>query len=407
MDWHRFKQENWRQRPCVIPQVERSIGGEAECRRAVQSLASLTRHDATAHAPRLILDKGIGEFFFHTGEFTKAPTLRSALEKVAQSEAAEESYLVVNNVQALDSELYLNCLGLLEEMYEVLGRPAGGALLDLFAGTHRKSPLGLHKDSQEVFTFVVEGEKTFYAWPFDAFAQRKGLSQRQADVTVPLDEVDPTDYLNSAIELRARPGDLIYWPASHWHVALSPSSTFSTTLALGLFPHSEKPFFLANRVAEQLTEEGIYHDLSQTSGPLSTASEHGVRWQQSWFDHPSFQERLHREWARWHSACGFSHIPNLGAKPLLDPNQPLHREGRGMFQWMEEDDALAVYWAGQDFRFVKTKEMTALLSCLEESEPRTLAEFLAGAERPHTTAETKTQLATAVFVLYHAGFLTQ
>ena len=79
--------------------------------------------------------------------------------------------------------------------------------------------MGLHKDTQEVFGFVVRGEKTILAWPFDYFLSRvEGVptASRYFQVQLP---VDYRKFRKDALVLRARAGDIIYWPSDYWHIA--------------------------------------------------------------------------------------------------------------------------------------------------------------------------------------------
>src|SRR5436853_158779 len=82
---------------------------------------------------------------------------------------------VPNAFQALHEGIWRRSLGFLEGLYGEVGIPYGGALIDLITGSYTRSFLGFHKDDQDVFTFVIEGNKRLVAWPFETFRDVAGL----------------------------------------------------------------------------------------------------------------------------------------------------------------------------------------------------------------------------------------
>lgn len=157
--------------------------------------------------------------------------------------------IAVNHLQAGSSVLFGRVVPFLDALYSRIGVPTGGALLDLFAGTYRQSFVGLHKDEQDVFTFVLSGRKRFLLWPFETLADRFGVGEGARFRPHTLTEWGGRleTLRDDAMVVEAGPRDVIYWPSSYWHIAESDGA-FVSTLALGIFPRT-KPVLLGEALA--------------------------------------------------------------------------------------------------------------------------------------------------------------
>ncbi len=143
--------------------------------------------------------------------------------------------LMVTHMQAGNPGIWSAITAFLQDVRRWIPFPVPRAFLDLFYGSYSSSFTGIHKDTQEIFAFVVRGEKRILAWPYDYFLSRvKGLSpgDRYFHTRLPL---DPGDYRKDALVLDARPGDVIYWPSDYWHVSEAQPGRFSAMLSLGIF----------------------------------------------------------------------------------------------------------------------------------------------------------------------------
>ena len=98
----------------------------------------------------------------------------------------------------------------LKGLYEIEGVPARAEAV-LFLGDYSRTHEGVHRDTGSVFCFVVDGTKRMRLWPADGVkscSPRRGPGPRE-------------DYPEHSLCLEGQPGDVIYWPASYWHVAES------------------------------------------------------------------------------------------------------------------------------------------------------------------------------------------
>lgn len=85
--------------------------------------------------------------------------------------------------------------------------------LDCFLGTYRMTPFGVHRDRASVFSWCLEGERTYLTWPPD-------YPWPEGDLFVP-DESRLKRHLAAAERFQVGPGELFYWPSNRWHVVLS------------------------------------------------------------------------------------------------------------------------------------------------------------------------------------------
>lgn len=172
--------------------------------------------------------------------------------------------LMVTQMQAVDPGIWSPLAAFLQDGREWLGLPFPRAFLDLFYGNYASKFTGLHKDTQEIVAFVVRGEKRMLAWPFDYFVGKvKGLSSGHRYFNKRL-EIDHRKYRKDAIVLDAKAGDVIYWPADHWHVA-EPRGGFSAMVSLGLF----RPETLGGRHphADHLTSQDMTNVVAGADAP--------------------------------------------------------------------------------------------------------------------------------------------
>ncbi len=90
---------------------------------------------------------------------------------------------------------------------------------DTFVGNYAATPFGIHRDAASVFSFVLQGQRTYCFWPMEA------IEPTSPDLHLPDREVLER-HLGTAERFTAGPGDLIYWPSNRWHVILSDGQPF-------------------------------------------------------------------------------------------------------------------------------------------------------------------------------------
>jgi len=129
--------------------------------------------------------------------------------------------LVLNHLQVFDPALWLRLRELMGGLRDRLGLAAGSVDLAAFIGTYRCTPFGVHRDQADTMAVVVAGRKRFRFWPGPRFAAGGPIQN----------SVRYGHVLGSATTVHAGPGDLVYWPASAWHIAES-TPPYSISLSI-------------------------------------------------------------------------------------------------------------------------------------------------------------------------------
>src|SRR5690606_27069556 len=115
---------------------------------------------------------------------------------------------------------------------------------------------------------------------------------------------------SEAIELVARPGQLLYWPRDWWHISEgSPEGVL--TLALGVI-RSHNPFQRASIAFQRLHERGAILSSTAKTAPTADAFERAaVEDARHLLDDDSFADELTATALKYHSSCGFPMLPPI------------------------------------------------------------------------------------------------
>lgn len=154
--------------------------------------------------------------------------------------------LVINNLEILDFDLWAWSRGFLRNLFALAGMNNLGIYYALYIGNYRTTFLGIHRDPESVFHLPVIGLKRMRTWPSAYVEQRPEL----CNVTF------YEDHLEASTLLEARPGGMIYWPASDWHVG-EHAGEFTASLALSLLtiPTTDPLFTVYLRCLHQAQDE--------------------------------------------------------------------------------------------------------------------------------------------------------
>lgn len=113
--------------------------------------------------------------------------------------------------------------GLVEDVSGALALAPGPTaymwLSDTFIGNYPATPFGIHRDPAGVLSFTLEGTRTYYTWPPEAFFDgHPDLGTPDPDVIA--------RHLPNAERFDVQPGSLMYWPSNRWHLVTSPGEPF-------------------------------------------------------------------------------------------------------------------------------------------------------------------------------------
>ncbi|MGW2863122.1 JmjC domain-containing protein [Streptomyces sp. NPDC001205] len=224
-DWVEFVARYWDRRPVLYKSVRPAPFQEDE---VFQAALRATR----APDPHLIPS----HTQFAVGRFQQtAPgqwlpraadaTFRGYARRLATSaeEVREDGYaLIVHAFHGFHAAQWERERAFLAGLWEQVGLPTTGAITTLFHGTYEHTPVGVHKDRFATFLFALQGRKRMRFWTHRPWTH--------AATTV----LDYEPYLAASFTAEVEPGDLLYWPASHYHVGESVGRSMATSVNVGV-----------------------------------------------------------------------------------------------------------------------------------------------------------------------------
>jgi 50S ribosomal protein L16 3-hydroxylase len=239
--WQDFIENYWEKKPTIIKQpFARCLASSDEIFGAlVKASDSFRAGDRSAnmrfHINHALLMSGVGKHI----PSEEDGSIHSYANRVVHEMGCDKFDLMVNHLQVHNAEMWLRLRAFFRPVYESVGFLPNNTEVVLFLRNYKATARGLHKDSASVFLFVIEGRKRMIAWPNEYFKDKQQVWET----------LDYDRYLEDATVLDGEPGDILYWPASYWHVGESDDE-LSLSLSVGL--HMKyKP---VEEVLEQITE---------------------------------------------------------------------------------------------------------------------------------------------------------
>lgn len=221
--------DHWGRRPVVLGRAADVLGGTQDI---LDGLVSLGRR---GQLPRLYADGKSVAPAAGDACSTADPSIEAYVERLARAHGANEITCIAKDLEISNERIWFPCARFLTALYAAVGFPAGNASLALFAGKYGRTPFGCHKDVDDVITYVIAGRKRFLVWPYEVVANHLRLPADVRHHSVTLEKFDYSVLRESAVVLEGEPGDLLYWPWDHWHVAESDGQ-LTASLSLGIEP---------------------------------------------------------------------------------------------------------------------------------------------------------------------------
>jgi hypothetical protein len=273
--------------------------------------------------------------------------------------AGQEVGWMLTEMQSCSLGVWHRSCEFLGELHRRSGVPFGGTALDLFFSNHRRGFTGVHKDSQDVFTIVLRGTKRFRLWPFDALREHRKVPPGATQTTVRLDELDYGPIRAGALELVARPGQIMYWPRSYWHVS-EASPAGALTLALGVI-RGDNPFRKPMVAFQRLLERG------EVTRPTPRVEDDADAFERALYvdlrrglDDPRVADELTAVALKYYSSRGFSRLPEVAREHPDEDELVVEAPGPGTVAWLRRRGQL--HWAasGHTFRTLDDERITRL-----------------------------------------------
>lgn len=373
--WRRFTKTYWNRRPTVIRAPFRdSIVTPTEVFRAVVSATRRLREptdDFSFHLEkgRVVLDADLDRLLPRAED----GSIDRYFARIKGTPAGQQFAIFVRDFQIeLGWVFFCRLRQFLRGLYEIEGVPAERAEVGLFFGNYRQTHTGVHRDSGDVFCFVVDGRKRIRAWAAEAVSSSSPV-------------VGPASYgpfLNRSVCLEGEPGDIIYWPSSYWHVAES-EGWLGSSLSLVLYYGSG----LAQVFTPGL-EAGSRDILGgdKAIGPLPFSNRRVLR------QLASTAERLGREsgrltsglmrfWMQRITGYGFVRVPRARGRVPLRMGQAVRANPAAPILCLKFNRGLVISANGRSIALSYDRSVVELIRALNRGRACQIAELLAAGQR--------------------------
>ena len=293
------------------------------------------------------------------------------LEQCLRGEPFE---LIVNECQEHSLPLWDRLSSFLRSLYHLVGLPARTAEVALFLRNHEKTSFGVHRDDASVFLFPLQGRKRILAWRPEVFASTNVTSTLEYE-----------QFRDEAIILEGEPGDVLYWPSTHWHIGeADPGASITANLGLHVVARPEEELWSAmrltghGRVTVPMASRCLPcppYDLQERAPRLPTTWQEWLRALQEATLDGSLAKALQLVWVNRVTGRGFTHCPSP-QRP-----EPVHEEAvvRALtpivwIPWSTEKIACSAN--GHAFAITSTPGVLPLLEHLSRGTPHSVQHLL-------------------------------
>jgi len=354
--WSRFVRRFWGRRPTVIRQpFARAIASPAEVFAGM--VAATDRVRTEDHDFALTIDGvRVGADVERWLPRRKDGSLEGLAARISADLRGSDFAMFVRAFQLeLGWEFWRRVRGFLRGLYVRVGLPADRAEVDLFSGSYPRSRSGIHRDSADVFCFVVDGRKRIRVWPRTAFSENSywygvGAGRRPRAGSTCLD---------------GEPGDILYWPSSYWHVGESRGGTVSS-LSLGLYPRDSLAATAARLVEgeamRELGAENFIESLPLSAGQLRAAPPRALRA----FERASrnLAVALLRRRMEQVSGYAFGHVPLPSARERLRASSRYAADRAFPIFWRAVGGTAIIAANGRSIALPRSKALRRMIDAL-------------------------------------------
>lgn len=161
--------------------------------------------------------------------------------------------LVINNLEQISPRLAADFGRFIRSFFAFRGMPVGGVEQAAFCGNYAGTAFGIHEGFEHAFLcHLGPGVKDFYCWTRDEYiALAGGRAPTFADANA-YDALLKTGKL-----FVLKPGDVLYLPASVYHIGRQDEYSVSVALPFYTYPLTR---FLSRRVIPDLSEQSLPFD---------------------------------------------------------------------------------------------------------------------------------------------------
>lgn len=387
--WSEFVGRYWGRRPVVI----RSPFPELIVDRAAAFSALTSACDefrACSDVPRIRLAVDGGFLLVDMDErlpLAADGSFAGYAERLRPWLSGRSLLMTLNEYHRYDLVFWKRIRTWLRGLFGRVGLPSGFFLTNLWFGIYDRTPFGIHTDHAETFAYLVFGAKRMLVWPLDVFAARRAYRTPGGDH---LGTARYEPFLDQAILLEGRPGDLLYWPESYWHVGVSdgasPTLTCNWAYTNKELPRGAATELVARELArlahDALGERGFVDsypmdpDRVEECGlappaPLGVARE-ALR---AIAQDPALDDAVHRAWLNRLTGMGFREAPAARTRLVLTERDVVRGDARAPIVCVPRSEECLVSSHGVTFSIPNEPALVEIVARLNSGEPRSVAEL--------------------------------
>jgi hypothetical protein len=275
---------------------------------------------------------------------------------------------VVDDYHVHDDLVWRRVRQFLRGLYGVTGLPGEEATMTLFLGNYARTPFGLHRGRSANFMFVVDGLKRIRAWPDEFFRGKPDMTNR----------LDYEPYNDASVVLDARPGEVIFWPASYWHIG-EDAGGLSIAISLALFMEPQPGADLARTIEQAIAQRpGAADRRRQAAGDRITPEvRRDLRALQQIGRGPSLARALAADHLNRMTGAGFARVPPPAPARTLGDDDVVGGDPDFAVRWTRLGDELICSANGHAFALPDDPRMPELLRRLSSTDPVRVGDLIA------------------------------
>jgi 50S ribosomal protein L16 3-hydroxylase len=197
---------------------------------------------------------------------SEEPDLKTYLDRLTRDPKYAEFGIFVESAHEF-VPIWRPISKILDQIYHYIDLPRVPLNTDVWIGNYKQTPIGAHKDPLDNMMLMVSGTKRIRLWD-DPFWREM--------VDVEHDRQPFRDYgalISQSITFELEAGDLLYWPASYWHVG-EGGSDYSVSINIDFMSpvRDYRIHPLARKALDALLENaaGLLGDAPPDSPPSTT-----------------------------------------------------------------------------------------------------------------------------------------
>jgi hypothetical protein len=359
--WREFVAQHWNQRPAVFKDL---LGAPVISPDELRRVLVRAGDDAAIGARSVWIDR------------RKLTPAETAASRITADDASVDAYLdrlgggrevfaVQYSLHPHSAELWLRARDFVHGLFRQIGMPPT-CDTDLCFGKYRATPRGPHRDDHNNFAFVLAGTKRFLFWPDGYFEARGvpllsvggssvGMAQGATNWPRELGAWGPLErFVDDAIVLEGRPGDVFFWPHSYWHMAVCDPQEATAVLGISLFSRTRTDFLselvgtLTRQVvpgdpSERILSWAVPSNAAQTPVAIdqAVADLEGLR---HILDAGALRSLLTERWRAHVSGCGFGSVPPRESSEIPAEVARVRTAARDPIAWQAQGSSLRA-WA--------------------------------------------------------------